>query len=103
MQLKRLFGLLQLAFTKRLLKQKSSLLGNMEDETSLFIEKTDVVVLFQHRQQSSIFFKLNTCFPVVVVVFQIASKLLTSVSACYGISNVFYLTRLRFSYRKLTC
>lgn len=73
----------------------------MEDETSLFIEKTDVVVLFQHRQQSSVFFKLNIYFPVVVVVFQIASKLLTSVSACYGISNVFYLKKAAFQLKKI--
>lgn len=67
----------------------------MEDELSLFIYKTavtlNVVVLFQHRQSFSIFFQFNICFPTVVVFFQISSKLLTSVSAYYGISNAFYL------------
>lgn len=32
-------------------------------------------------------------FPVVLVFFQISSKLMTRVSACYGISNVVYLTQ----------
>ena len=95
MQLKWVFVLLQLTFAKWLLKQKPWPPANMADELSLFIYKTvvtlDVVVLFQHRQSFSIFFKFNICFPMVVVFFQMSPKLLTSVSACYGISNVFYL------------
>jgi len=67
----------------------------MGDQLSLFIYMTvmtlDVVVFFQHRQLSSIFFNVNICFPMVVVFFQILSKLLTSVSTSYGMSNVFYL------------
>lgn len=68
----------------------------MEDELSLFINKTvvtlDMVVLFQPRHSDSIYFKFKM-FSSRCGVFQISSKLMTRVSACYGISNVVYLTQ----------